>query len=413
MHHSSERRRADACPERGPVKILFYLPAVTPWWFDQVIEPLIRRVAAVADVHVLAPVPWENTGIGPDQLQRCADLDGVHWSIIDDVDHPSLRTVPAEPDAVIDFVRALAPDLVLCRSADFRTPQQFPGIVRHVMEAVVAPFDLGSRANTVHFTDAPFVDGRIPVLAPADAVRLDALIAPFWEDMQAHWQAVVPDRTATSRAYGVPLDRPVVLLPLEYAHAENFFRQHRPEGLTDELWVTQAAALADAAGVTLVVTDHPLNALHADRAALGAAIAALETPILADPAALDMPPTLALLRHVDGVLLGDSKTFAIAAAFGTPMARLSRFESAPWLHMQTDLSRFLADVAAGTATPPEREAARRWFGYHYAAEAIHPTDPALDGAGIIARATAPLDPVCWPEELHLLQRYAAPEEMAA
>lgn len=395
------------------MKILFYLPAVTPWWFDQVIEPLIRRVASVADVHILAPAPWQNTGIGPDQLQRCADLNRVQWSIVDDADHPSLRSVPTDPGAVIDFVRALAPDLVLCRSADLHTPRQFPGTVRHVMEAVIAPFDLGTRTNTVHFTDSPFGQGRMPVLSTADAARLDALIAPFWENMQAHWGAVVPDRAAVYRAYGMPLDRPAVLLPLEYAHAENFYRQHRPAGLTDEALVAHAAALADAVGVTLVVTEHPLNALHADRAALHAAIAALGTPILADPAALALSPSLALLRHVDGALLGDSKTFAIAAAFGTPMARMSRFESAPWLHMEQDLPRFFAHVAAGTAVAPDTRAACRWFGYHYAEQALHPTDPALDGTGVITRAMSPLDPARWPEGLRLLERYAAPEGLAA
>lgn len=395
------------------MRILFYLPAVTSWWFDQVIEPLIRRVVSVAEVHVLAPALWQNTGIGPDQLQRCADLDCVRWSIIDDADHPSLRTVPADPGAVIDFVRTLAPDLVLCRSADLRTPAAFPGIVRHVMEAVTAPFDLGTRTNTVHFTDAPFAQGRMPPLAAADAARLVSLILPYWQDMQAHWRAAVPDRTSVYRAFGVPLDRPAVLLPLEYAHAENFYRHHRPDGLTDEAWVTRAAALADAAGVTLVVTDHPLNAQHVDRSALRTAIAAFGTPVLADPAALGVPATLALLRHVDGALLGDSKTFAMAAAFGVPMARWSRFDSAAWLHVDQDLPRFFANIAAGTAVRPDADAARRWFGYHYAEQALHPTDPALDGAGVIARATAPLDPTRWQQGLGLLDRYAAPKEMAA
>lgn len=395
------------------MRILFYLPVVTPWWFDQVIEPLIRRVALVADVHVLAPAPWQNTGIGPEQLQRCADLDGVRWSIIDDADHPSLRTAPIDPDAVIDLVRGLAPDLVLCRSADLRTPLRFPGTVRHIMEAVTAPFDCCGRANLVHFPDMPFLQGTMPDLTPADSARLDALIAPFWESMQAHWRAAVPDRGTVFGAIGVPLDRPAVLLPLEYAHAENFYRQHRPAGLTDEALVARAAALADAAGVTLVVTDHPLNASHVDRAPLRAAIAALETPILADPTILGAPSTPALLRHVDGVLLGDSKTFAIAAAFGTPMARISRFESAPWLHMERDLPRFFAQVAAGTAARPDTTAARSWFGVHFMAEAVHPTDRALDGATVIAWATAPRDPARWPEGLRLLERYAAPKEMAA
>lgn len=395
------------------MKILFYLPVVTPWWFDQVFEPLIRRVAAVADVHVLAPAPWQHTGIGADQLARCADLGGVQWSIVDDADHPSLRTVPADPEGLIAFVSALAPDLVFCRSADVDTPRRFPGVVRHIMEAVLTPFDLGDRPNTIYLPELPFANGVMPELAASEAARIDALITPFWEEMQARWRAAIPDRATVFAAFGLPLDRPAILLPLEYAHAENFYLQHRPGGLDDEALVRQAAEAAAAAGMTLVVTDHPLNSLYVDRQPLYDAIHALGTPVLADPAALALSATTALLAHVDGVLLGDSKTFATAAAFGTPMYRATRFESAPWLHMETDLSRFLAAVSANAAARPDPVLARRWFGYHYANEAFHPTDPALTGDMVIAHAMRPLDPARWEAGLGLLARPAASEELAA
>lgn len=396
------------------MRILFYLPVVTPWWFEQVVEPLIRRVAAEAEVQVLAPAPWRNTGIGPEQLRRCADLPGVAWSIVDDADHPSLRTVPADRAGLIDYVHGLAPDLVFCRSADFDTPRAFPGIVRHLMEAVLAPFSLGARPNTIHCTDAPFENGAMPALSDGDAGRLEAMIAPFWDDMQAHWHAVTPDRATVYRAYGIPEDRPVMLLPLEYEHAENFFLQHRPGGGDATERVENAAAAARAAGVTLVVTDHPLNRRHVDRGPLEAVMARLGTAaILADASVAGIAPTAALLRHVDGAVLGDSKTFAMAAAFGTPTCRLSRFASAPWLHAEADLGCFLARLAAGTALRPDAAAVRRWFGYHYANEAFYPTDPALSGTMVIQRAMAPCDPARWLAGIGQLQRFGAAAEAAA
>lgn len=395
------------------MKILFYLPAVTPWWFEHVIEPLIRRVAGEAEVHVLAPVPWNNTGLGPSDLARCADLPELHWAIVDDADHPSLRTVPKDRDGLIAYVRALAPDLVLCRSADFETPRAFPGTVRYVMEAVTAPFGPVSPANTVHFTDAPFVNGAMPALAPDAVARIDALIAPFWTDMDAHWQAAVYDRDSVFRHIGIPADRPAVLLPLEYEHAENFFLQHRPGALSNQALVAAIAAEAQTAGVTLVVTDHPLNKLHVERDTLLDFITDLDGTILVDEPVFDVPPTMALARHVDGVVLGDSKSFAIAAAFGTPMHRRSRFASAPWLHAEPDLAVFLAAIRAGRAERPECAAVQRWFGYHYANEAFYPTDPALTGAMVIDRALRTLDSARWEAGVGRLRRFADPVREAA
>lgn len=394
------------------MRILFYLPVVTPWWFEQVIEPLIRRVAEAAEVHVLAPAPWCNTGLGEQELARVADLANVHWAIVDDAEHPSLRTVPTDPQGLIDYVRGLAPDLTLCRSADFETPRHFPGQVRYIMEAVTTPFRPVSPANTVHFTEEPFVNGAMPALSDADAARLDALIAPFWPDMEAHWQAAAHDRESVYRAIGIPGDRPVVVLPLEYEHAENFFLQHRPGALSNQALVAQAAAAAEKAGVTLVITDHPLNMLHVDRDALYDFIFDLGGPILADQPVFGVSATSALLRHGAGVLLNDSKSFAVAAAFCVPMFRQSRFASAPWLHAETDLSAYFAAVRAGTAQRPDMPAVRRWFAYHNANEAFYPTDPQLTGAMVIERALKPVDPARWDAGIARLQRHAALEAAA-
>jgi len=394
------------------MRVLFYLPVVTPWWFEQVIEPLIRRVVDVAEVHVLAPAPWCSTGLGAPELERVADLANVQWAIVDDAEHPSLRTVPSDPQGLIGYVRGLAPDLTLCRSADFETPRHFPGQIRYVMEAVTTPFQPVSPANTVHLTEEPFVNGAMPVLSEADAARLDALIAPFWADMDAHWRAAAHDRDSAYRHLGIPHDRPAVLLPLEYEHAENFFLQHRRGGLTNEALVAQAAAAAEAAGVTLVITDHPLNTLHVDREALYDFILDLDSTILAAQPVFNISATTALLRHVDGVLLGDSKSFAVAAAFGTSMVRQSRFASAPWLHAETDLTAYFTAIRAGTAQRPEMDAVRRWFAYHNANEAFYPTDPQLTGAMVIERALKPVDPARWDAGIARLQRYAVLEDAA-
>ena len=80
-------------------KILFYLPVVTPWWFDTIVAPMIAKLGAEAEIHVLAPEFWRNTGIGPNQLHTCASMPDIHWHIVEDDAHISLRTKPDDPEA--------------------------------------------------------------------------------------------------------------------------------------------------------------------------------------------------------------------------------------------------------------------------------------------------------------------------
>jgi hypothetical protein len=373
------------------MRVLFYLPVVTPWWFDNIIEPLIRRVAEVAEVHVLAPAMWRNTGIGPDQIARCADLPQLQWAIADGADHPSLRTAPTDAAGLIDYVRGLNPDIVLCRSAEFETPRHFPGVVRYIMEAVTSPFDVVSAAKTVYFTDAPFANGVMPPLNTADGAWIDAAIAPLWADMAAYWAARRFDRAHLFGILGIPDDRPVVMLPLEYAHDENFFPRHRP-GMRDNAALIAHAAHHVTSRCTLVLTDHPLNALYVNQ---GDPIELESRVIVAGSAVYDHSATMALLPHMDGVLLNDSKTFASVAAFGRPMLRDSAFASGDWMHVETDLVRFVDAVCARRATPPDAEGARRWFGYHFANEAFCPDEPALTGDMVIDRACTAVNPDRW------------------
>jgi hypothetical protein len=375
------------------MKVLFYLPVVTPWWFENIVEPILRRVAKVAETHVLAPAPWRNTGIGPEELARCVDLDAVKWAIFDGDEHPSYRTKPAEPDGLIAYVRELAPDIVLCRSADFDTVRHFPGAVRFLMEVASAPFDVAACTTTI--TDQPFANGALPTLAPAERSRLDALIDPLWTEMHAHWRQAIAEREDLFRELGIPDDRPVLLLPLEYEHEENFYLQHRIQPLSNAKLLTKIARKVTPR-CTLVVTDHPLNALHVQNAELGKTVARLgRRVVLADTRIGGVPSTLALATRVDGILLGDSKSFSLAACFGVPMLRQSRFASASWLNTERDLERFVAAICAGKARAPSQADARAWFGYHLANEAFYPKDEGLTGESILDRALEPINPDRW------------------
>ena len=374
------------------MKVLLYLPVVTPWWFAYVVEPLLRRLATVAEVDVLAPVRWRNTGVGPDELARCRDLAAVRWHIVDSADHPSLRTAPAERDDLLAYVNALSPDVTLCRSADFATTRAFPGTVRFLMEAIATPF---RAAPTFMITDQPFANGVMPDLAATDRARLDDLIDPLWTRMHDHWDRTLPDRRTVADALRVPADAPMFLLPLEYEHPENFFRQHRPDGISHE---QRLAAIAEAVAPhgTLVVTDHPLNIAYVDRTALHDAIARLGKHVVLAPGDIfGTPSTLALTRHMGGMLVGDSKSFAMAAAFGVATMRRSTFASGDWLVPYADLATFVDDVRRGRPRAPGADAARLWFAYHFANEAFDPEDTALTGEEIVDRCRRPVNPDRW------------------
>ncbi len=51
-----------AVADREAMHVLFYLPVVTPWWFDNIVAPLIRAAASDARVSVLVPPLWRGTG---------------------------------------------------------------------------------------------------------------------------------------------------------------------------------------------------------------------------------------------------------------------------------------------------------------------------------------------------------------
>ncbi|WP_448664484.1 hypothetical protein ACG3SL_07350 [Sphingomonas sp. CJ20] len=381
-----------SAPVHAGSKILFYLPVVTPWWFEHIIAPLIRTLAGAHDVHVLAPAPWSGTGIGPGELQRCTDLTGIHWYIMDGSDHPTTRTVPTARADIVAFVRDLAPDYVLCRSADYETAQAFPGIVRMVMEGKIEPFNPPDDWAVLDLR--PLDQGLMPVLDDAERARIEALIAPAWDRLRAQHAARSGERERTLSEIGVTGDGPVLLVPLEYEHEENFFAMYRVGGTPNARLVADLAAQVGS-GVTLVLTNHPLNHIHVDNSALEAVVDALDNVVLAPPQIDGVSSTFALARVVDGMIQGDSKSFALTAFFGLPMLRRSVFESGAWLNAYSRVEDFLPAILAGTARRPAESDARLWFGYYMANNVFDPDAPDFDADAILARMDRAHDPARW------------------
>lgn len=389
------------------MRILFYLPVVAPWWFENIVEPLIRVLAVDAEVHVLAPAPWNNTGIGPQELERCADLTSVRWHIVDGPGHEGMRENPADRDAIVDFVRALAPDYVFARAADCETVGQFPGKIRYLMEGGVPPFRL--HYHWIILQQQPFDHGCLPDLDASQRAELDALIAPAWDHLQAAFRPAPGAREAFRAWAQLPSDRPVIAVPLEFEGPENFFPSQRVGARKNANLVAEIVAELGPR-FFIALTNHPLNALEADNTALEAEVAQHGGQLRLVPTQTPWgeSSTTLLARDADAVLVGDSKSYANCAFFGTPTLRRTRFETGAWLNAYSDFDSFLPAVAAGTAARPDLAQARTWFAFHILNNALDPRDPTLTAAELLGRVDNPVDPARWPAAAARL-RQAMPE----
>ncbi len=385
------------------MRILFYLPVVTPWWFDSIIEPLVRRLIDGAEVHIIAPPPWSGTGISERERDRCADLPHLNWHIVDGESHPTVRTSPDDPDALVDLVAALAPDYVLCRSADCETVRGFPGVVRFLMEGGAAP--LAIPPDWIVLADQPFDHGCMPALTPDDLAVLDDLIAPVWDRLVRAAEPSSYIRRTFRKWADLPTDRPVLTVPLEYEHAENFFHMHRVGATPNQRLIAELDAAIDDS-FYLAFTNHPLNELYVDNHAVEAEIAAHGSRMKLLPSTTPKGgnTTMLLARDVQCMIVGDSKVYSTAAFFGTPMMRRTRFRTGPWLKAYADFDSFLPAVARGTAVAANQADARRWFAFHLANNVIDPHDGALTPAELTARIDRPVDPSRWANGI---ARYAA------
>ena len=389
-----------------PKRILFYLPVMTPWWFANIVVHLIRVMARAHEVHVLVPLLWRNTGIGEEQAGLAADLDHVAWYVLDGPDHPRLRSDASGEDDLIALVHEINPDLILCRSADIVTPARFPGIVRYIMEGAAPPVQTG--ASWITLSPSLFDHGLMPVLSPEQCAELDRLAAPI--RAQILQESALPNRTEFLSLAGLPSDKSIIGLPLEYEHEENFFGQHHRYSNNAEMIAAIAPMLRD--DMVLAVTNHPLNELYGDSKALEGALASLEgKAVLIGGTRIAGQATLALARHSDGMIVGNSKSWSACAAYGTPMMRLSDFATGDWLHAYTELPDFLADIGNGSAISADPELARRWFAFHLANNVFDPADPALHADDLISRMADAVQPARW--EHAMAQYRAQPVRQAA
>lgn len=371
------------------MRVLFYLPVVTPWWFDNIIVHLIRSIAEEAETHVIVSPLWRNTGIGPEQLRKCDDLQHVGWHVWDDEDHPVIRYSAARAPGLLDLIHQIDADITLCRSADVHHPLAFPGTVRFIMEGGALP--LLTAGDWITFQPMIFDNGAMPQLDPTQRAHLDATFTPAWAGLAAH-QTVRSDDWR--HAAGLPVDRKVVALPLEYEHPENFYAGYRRFPANADLVADVASRMPD--DWTLALTNHPLNLVHCDNRPLFAAIERFGDRVRMLPdQGLSGKATQFLAANCDGMIIENSKTFSAGAFFGVPMQRESRFPTAAWMNNYEDLDAFFAAVGKGSAKAASKSDVRTWLGYHVANNIIDPDHPDHDAADLIARVQRPCDPRRW------------------
>jgi hypothetical protein len=373
------------------MRILFYLPLARRWMLENVLEPLIAKLSSVAEVHVMIPTLWIKRGSTNTGLQAIASHRNVTWHPIEvgcgDLNAIDLNGPTPE---IRDIASEIAPDYCLCRSANPSLSQHFPGQLRYIMEAGAPPFRLPP--HWVSFQPQIFDHGLIPKLSPSQRDALLALITPCWQKLET----AQPQDPSWLLRYKLPAHRKIIALPLEYDHPENLFGIHRSIRPNSAL-VAQLLNRIDPS-LFVAATDHPLNIQFVDQRQLRATFS-----VYRDKACLLSPPvkgsdtTSIVTQLADGMIVGDSKSFAIAAFYGKPLLRISKFASGHWLRAYDDLGKFTADLAAECAMAPAREDAMLWFAHYLAAQVFAPSDANVTSIELLERITGDAGPDRWPE----------------
>ncbi|MBW8753150.1 MAG: hypothetical protein JF595_03200 [Sphingomonadales bacterium] len=336
------------------MRILFYLPVITPWWFDEIIAPMLRTLHEVAQLHVMVAPWWRSTGIAGEQLEPIADLEHIDWHIIDGEDHPLFRTDGAALPGLLDLVERISPDLTLCRSAEQSTPAHFPGVVRYIMEGGAAPFETDPR--WIVLEPSLFAYGAMPAGAAEIGASIADALTPLFHRAEQRLAAQPP--SGWRAHYGLPEDRPILSVPLQYEHEEDFFveRSAFPRGV--DLIYHLIRTLDDSA--FLAITDHPLNRRFVDRSAVDALIAAHpDRARLCLGDGLPLGATGLIASRADAVLVDQSKCWSFAAFRGTPILHVGNFQLADWLGASRDLASFPSGLSR-----PDTMMGRSWFGWH-------------------------------------------------
>lgn len=348
------------------MKVLFYLPVVTPWWFQTIIVPMLRTLqndGAAVELHVMVAPLWRNTGIEAEHLGAAADLTSVHWHIIDEGEPEQFRLNGAQVPGLLDLVAEIAPDVTLARSADLAIVRNFPGAVRFIMEAGAAPF--ASDLRWVILEERPIAHSALPAKAISLADDCARLLQPAWSRAERNGPA--PARSALRRQLGLADDRKVLAVPLQYEHEENFFLSLAafPSGIA----TIEALLAATGDDVALAITDHPLNRVHTDREATKAYLAQRASRVFDCTGQFD---TRSLALAADAMVVDLSKSWSLAAFHGQPIVDIARRPMASWLRAVRGLDALPAALAAGPLDRADPADARRWFGWHYGARIIDP-----------------------------------------
>lgn len=344
------------------MRTLFYLPVVTPWWFDNIVAPLVKTMASLGDVHLVVPPLYRGTGIGDQQLRPLTHLPNLSCHVIDGEETHHFRMNGQDGDFAAALVEEIDPDYVLARTADRRIGNIFPGEVRFLMEGGMWPLPVSDKC--VRLSEDMLDFGCMPDLTAEQEKQLAGALLPVWRRLAA-LDTEAGDRASYCRAAGLPEDKKIVAVALEYEHEENAYASLRLFRSNAALLATLLAELPE--DVHLAVTNHPLNELYADNWPVTSFIAA-------NPGRLthvtertdDLNPTQLLTRHCDGIVVELSKSFTGAVFFGKPILRLSELPFGDWLGSYRSISRFFDDVRTGTPLLPDRRAGEVWLSYHLA-----------------------------------------------
>lgn len=361
------------------MKILFYLPVITPWWFAEIIAPMLRTLHGQAELHVMVAPMWRGTGIEGHHLDMVADLPGIHWHVVEDNDPAPFRRNGQAVEGLLEAVHAIAPDLTLCRSADQATPARFPGCIRYIMEGGAAPFQ--TDLHWIVLEPSLFDYGAMPDGAADAGARIADTLAPLFR--RAEHQLTVEPPFGWRAHFGIPQDRPVLLVPLQYEHEEDFFieRSAFPRGV--DLIRHLIAATDDS--VFLAVTDHPLNRRYVDRSAVDAVIAAHpDRARLCLGTDLPLGVTGMIAGRADAMLVDQSKSWSLAAFHGTPIVHVGTSRLTDWMNAGRDLA-----CVPGRMGAPDKTAARQWFGWHLGTRLLEPRD--FTFADLMARVSGTWD----------------------
>jgi hypothetical protein len=374
------------------MRILFYLPVITPWWFENIMVHLIRAAALEAEVHVAVAPLWRMTGIGERQLLSCGDLPDIRWHVLGGEGHEALRTRPQDPDALVDFVRGIDPDYTFCRSADMATPRRFPGQVRFVMEASVPPVPMSTWITLQ--ADGIYDHGLLPPLDMDQRTYLDGRMAPDWEELQACYPMNEAARAAYLAKAGLPDDRKIIALPIDYEGEENFFYElHRVTPPNAEFIAEAASHAGD--DIVLALTKHPIE--HANPYPEIARVAAQmpDRVRMVDEPGPAHHSTMSLMQHGDGLIVRDSKAFAFSPFFGKPMLRMSGFASGEWMNAYDDLPAFFDAVRSGAPRIAGSDDTLTWFAFHHANNVFDADDVELTLEDLLDRVDRPVNPARW------------------